>query len=61
MPKIIQNLVVLMQRSENASPRRDSGPDMISSKIGNMCLNQFLIDEEAALKLPLYNLTRVFR
>ena len=43
MPKTMQNLVVLMELSGN--------PWNISSKAGNMCLNRFCIDEDAAFEL----------
>ena len=43
MSKKMQNLVVFMERSENASD--------ISLKGGNMILNQFCIDEDAAFEL----------
>ena len=44
MSKIMQNLVVLMEE------HRDGRPDVISSKGGNMCLNKFCIDEDAAFE-----------
>ena len=43
MFKIMQNLVVLMEASENAYD--------ISEKGGNMILNRFCIDEDAAFEL----------
>ena len=43
MPKIRQNLVFLMESSTNKSN--------ISLKGGNMCLNRFCIDEDAAFEL----------
>ena len=43
MPKIMQNLVVFMEPSGFA--------DEISLKAGNMCFNQFCIDEDAAFEL----------
>ena len=43
MAKIMQNLVVLMDPSEQA--------DDISLKGGNMYLNRFCIDEDAAFEL----------
>ena len=43
-PKNMQNLVVFMEPSEDAH--------MISLKGGNMCLNRFCIDEDAAFELP---------
>ena len=43
MPKIMQNLVILMGPSEYA--------DEISFKGGNMCFNRFCIDEDAAFEL----------
>ena len=43
MPKIIQNLVVLMEQTEKAYD--------ISQQAGNMCLNKFCIDEDAAFEL----------
>ena len=44
MSKIMQNLVVLMEE------HRGGRPDIISSKGGNMCLNKFCIDEDAAFE-----------
>ena len=43
MSKIMQNLVVLMEPSEDA--------DNISLKAGNMIFNRFCIDEDAAFEL----------
>ena len=43
MAKIMQNLVVLMNPSDYAED--------ISSKGGNMSLNRFCIDEDAAFEL----------
>ena len=43
MPKITQNLVILMEPSQNAYD--------IDLKVGNMCLNQFCIDEDNAFEL----------
>ena len=43
MSKIMQNLVVLMEPSKKA--------DNISLKAGNMILNRFCIDEDAAFEL----------
>ena len=43
MPKIMQNLVFLMEPSEDAHA--------IDLKAGNMCFNRFSIDEEAAFEL----------
>ena len=43
MPKNMQNLVLLIEPSEDANE--------ISFKGGNMCLNQFSIDEDAAFEL----------
>ena len=43
LPKIMQNLVALMEPSENAWK--------MSFKGGNMCLNRFCIDEDAAFEL----------
>ena len=43
MAKIMQNLVVLMARSEEAN--------WISLKGGNMYFNRFCIDEDAAFEL----------
>ena len=43
MPKTMQNLIVLMEPSDAAED--------ISSKGGNMCLNRFCIDEDAAFEL----------
>ena len=43
MSKIMQNLVVLME------PSRDA--DDVSLKAGNMILNRFCIDEDAAFEL----------
>ena len=43
MSKIMQNLVVLMGPPD--------GADDISFKGGNMCLNRFCIDEDAAFEL----------
>ena len=47
MSKILQNLVVFME------PQRDyfSGASDVSMKGGNMCLNRFCIDEDAAFEL----------
>ena len=44
MPKIMQNLVVLMESSQATSAD-------VSIKCGNMCLNRFCIDEDAAFEL----------
>ena len=43
MSKIMQNLVVFMEPSEDA--------DDVSLKVGNMILNRFCIDEDAAFEL----------
>ena len=43
MLKKSQNLVVLMEPSEDAS--------RLSSKCGNMCFNRFCIDEDASFEL----------
>ena len=43
MPKNMQNLVLLMEPSEDAYK--------IDLKSGNMCLNRFSIDEEAAFEI----------
>ena len=43
MSKIMQNLVVLMEPSEDAED--------VSLKTGNMILNRFCIDEDAAFEL----------
>ena len=43
MSKTMQNLVVLMD-----PPKRT---DLMSLKVGNMCLNRFCIDEDAAFEL----------
>ena len=43
MSKVMQNLVVLMEREKNNSFG-------ISSMVGNMCLNKFCIDEDAAFE-----------
>ena len=43
VPKNMQNLVLLVEPSEDASE--------ISLKGGNMCLNRFSIDEDAAFEL----------
>ena len=43
MSKIMQNLIVLMEPSEDASN--------VSLKGGNMILNRFCIDEDAAFEL----------
>ena len=43
MSKNMQNLVLLMEPSEYAA--------VIDLKGGNMCLNRFFIDEEAAFEL----------
>ena len=43
MPKISQNIVILMEDHSN--------PSIISMKAGNMCLNRFCIDENAAFAL----------
>ena len=43
MPKIMQNLVVLMEPSEFAED--------INLKGGKMCLNRFCIEEDAAFEL----------
>ena len=43
MPKIMQNLVILMEPSEKAYE--------VSLKGGSMCLNRFSIDEDAAFEL----------
>ena len=43
MPKMMQNLVFLME-----PPRKEYD---ISLKAGNMCLNRFCIDEDASFEL----------
>ena len=43
MSKIMQNLVILMDPSKEA--------DLVSETNGNMCLNRFCIDEDAAFEL----------
>ena len=43
MTKIKQNLVVFMDKHEN--------PTITSVKAGNMCLNRFCIEEDAAIEL----------
>ena len=43
MPKNMQNLVLLMEPCEDAAH--------IQLKGGNMCLNRFSIDEEAAFEI----------
>ena len=43
MTKIKQNLVVFMEQYKN--------PSIISMKAGNMCLNRFCIEEDAAFEL----------
>ena len=43
MPKIVQNLVILMEPSDDAYD--------VSLKGGDMCLNRFCIDEDAAFEL----------
>ena len=43
MSKIMQNLIVLMEPSEDG--------DDVSLKTGNMILNRFCIDEDAAFEL----------
>ena len=43
MPKNMQNLVLLTEPSEHAS--------WMSLKGGNMCLNRFSIDEDAAFEI----------
>ena len=49
----MQNLVVLMDPSNE--------PYDILLKAGNMCLNRFCIDEDAAFELSgIYNLQKVF-
>ena len=51
MPKIMQNLVFLIEPPENES--------IISLKAGNMCLNRFCIDEDASFELSgVYNLKK---
>ena len=50
MSKLMQNLVVLMERSEHA--------DEASFKGGKMILNRFCIDEEAAFELSGVNYLR---
>ena len=52
MSKIMQNIVLLMEPFEN---RYD-----ISMKAGNMCLNQFCIDEGAAFESSgIFNLKKL--
>ena len=53
MPKIMQNLVVLMEPSDDAK--------VISSKGGNMCLNRFCIDEDAAFETSGVHYLKKFR
>ena len=54
MPKIMKNLVVLMEPSKDAY--------YISSKADNMCLNRFCIDEDAAFELSgVHYLEKSFR
>ena len=43
MPRIMQNLVILMELFKEA--------EEVSLKGGNMCLNRFCIDEDAAFEL----------
>ena len=43
MPKVMQNLVVLMEQTEKAH--------YINQNAGNMFLNRFCIDEDAAFEL----------
>ena len=43
MPKIMQNLVLLIEPPENEYD--------ISLKAGNMCMNRFCIDEDASCEL----------
>ena len=43
MPKLMQNLVVLMEQTEKTH--------YINQKAGNMFLNRFCIDEDAAFEL----------
>ena len=51
MTKIMQNLVFLMEPSNN--------PLEVSFKGGNMCLNRFSIDENGAFELSgVYNLEK---
>ena len=50
MSKIMQNLVVLMEPSEDA--------DDVPLKTGNMILNRFCIDEDAAFELSGVNYLR---
>ena len=52
MPKTMQNLIVLMELSEKAY--------RTSLKTGNMILNRFCIDEDAAFELSgVYNLKKL--
>ena len=53
MPKIMQNLVVLMEPSRYAS--------RISLKGGNMCYNRFCIDEDAAFETSGVHYLKKFR
>ena len=54
VPKNMQNLVLLMEPSEDANE--------ISLKGGNMCLNLFSIDEDAAFELSdVYHLKKPSR
>lgn len=43
MPKLMQNLFVLLEDNERA--------DIVSLKGGNMCMNRFCIDEDASFEL----------
>ena len=55
MSKMMQNLVVLMEE------HREGRPDVISSKVGNMCFNKFCIDEDAAFEISgVQNLEKSF-
>ena len=54
MPKNMQNLVLLMEPSKDA--------DDIDLKGGNMCLNRFSIDEEAAFEISgVHYLKKLYR
>ena len=54
MPKHIQNLIFLMEPTEE--------PWVVSLKGGNMCLNLFSIDEDAAFELSdVYHLKKPSR
>ena len=50
MSKVMQNLVVLMESSEHAH--------ITPLKAGNMTLNRFCIDEEAAFELSEVNYSK---